>query len=366
MDSFSVISRKTQPVVNKLNFIKPTWLSYMALIITIGAAGCYILSFSSPVMLLAAVCLLLARLLLNILEEALVNCRGQLSMKEQIARIVPDVYADAILFFGIGLSPFCHPIYALFGLASVFVINITGILGKTIGVEPQRQGPLGKRSSLILMLIFTLMQHFQHNAVFFGYQLTVLEWFLVIFFVLGQITVINRLRGTFHQIYKLEWMNGEKYQEIKEKILVVYDSQTGNTEKVAEELSHCLNSGIRKIEEIGSLKERDYDLVIIGSPNINSLPSLKATNFLKEHLDIKNYAVFITYSTPVWGWLSTRLCFSYFKKALKQKSLAVFACKAYNPKFHLYEGRPNENDLLRGFLFGARIAKLLKSKGEKA
>ncbi len=362
MDSFSVVSRKTQPIVNKLNFIKPVWLSYMALIITIGAAGCYILSFSNPVLLLAAVCLLLARLLLNNLEEALVNFGSQLPMKDQITRVVPDIYADAILLFGIGLSRFCHPIYAMLGLVSIFVINISGILGKAIGVELQRQGPLGKNSSLILILIFTLLQYFQHNAVIFGYQLTVLEWLLIIFFVLGQITVFNRLRGTFHQIYKLEWMNGEKYQEIKEKILVVYDSQTGNTEKVAEEISHCLNSGIRKIEEVGNLKERDYGLVIIGSPNINSLPSLKVTNFLKEHPDIKKYAVFITYAVPVWGWLSTRICFAYFKKALKQKPLAVFACKASNPKSQLYQGHPNENDLLKGFLFGTRIAKSLITK----
>ncbi len=361
MDSFSIVSRKKLlPVINKLSFIKPTWLSYLTLFITMGTAGCYLLGFSSPGLLLGAVFLLLARLMLSILEEALVQCRGQLSMKEQIARIVPDIYADAVLMLGIGLSPFCHPIYALLGLASVFLINITGILGKTIGVELQHQGPLGKKSSLALILVFTLVQYFWPKAGFFGYQLTILEWFLVVFLVLGQITVVNRLRGTFRQIFKLEWMNGEKYEAIKEKILVVYDSQTGNTEKVAEELSHCLNSGIRKIEEAGNLKERDYDLVIIGSPNINSLPSLKVSNFLKEHPEIKNYAVFITYSSPVWGWLSTRLCFSFFKRILKRKPLAVFSCKAYNPRFGLYQGRPNENDLLKGFLFGARIAKLLK------
>lgn len=358
MDSFSIgLRNEISPVISKLSFIKPAWLSYLALVLTTGAAGSYILG---PKGLTVAFLLLTARLLVNIFEEMLIQSRGQLQLKEQIIRTVPDIYADVILMLGIGLSPFCHPIFALLGLASVFLINITGILGKTIGLELQRQGPLGKRSSLVLILIFTLIQYFWPNALLLGFRLTVMEWLLAVFLVLGQITVINRLLGTFRQIFKLEWMNGEKYEEIKEKILVVYDSQTGNTEKVAEELSHCLNSGVRKIEEAGNLKGPDYDLVIIGSPNINAIPSLKVTDFLKELSDIKKYAVFITYSIPVWGWISARLCFAYFKKALKQKPLAVFACKAYNGRFGLYQGRPNENDLLKSFLFGVRIAKLLK------
>jgi flavodoxin len=358
MDSFSVGSRKEiAPVVSKLSFIKPFWLSCLALVLTIGAAGCYLLG---PAGLPGAFLLLLARLLVYILEETLLNSRGQLQLKERIVRIVTDIYADAILLLCIGLSPFCHPIYALLGLASVFLINTTGILGKTIGLELQRQGPMGKKSSMILMLLFTVVQYFLTSAELFGCRLTVMEWMLVVFLALGQITVINRLRGAFRQILKMEWMNGEKYEEINKKILVVYDSHTGNTEKVAEELSHCLNSGVRKIEEAGNLKERDFDLIILGSPNINSLPSSKVTDFLKDHPDIKKYAVFITYSIPVWGWISARLCFVYFKKALKQKPLAVFACKAYNGRFGLYQGRPNENDLLKSFLFGVRIAKLMK------
>jgi flavodoxin len=358
MDSFSVGSRKEiGPVVSKLSFIKPVWLSWLALVLTIGAAGCYLLG---PAGLPGAFLLLLARLLVNILEETLLNSRGQLKSKEQIVRIVTDIYADAILLLCIGVSPFCHPIYALLGLASIFLINTTGILGKTIGLELQRQGPMGKKSSMILILLFTVVQYFWTGAELFGYRLTLMEWMLVVFLALGQITVINRLCGAFRQILKMEWMNGEKYEDIKKKILVVYDSHTGNTEKVAEELSHCLNSGVRKIEEAGNLKERDFDLIILGSPNINSLPSSKVIDFLKDHPNIKKYAVFITYSIPVWGWISTGLCFAYFKKALNQKPLAVFACKAYNGRFGLYQGRPNDNDLLKSFLFGVRIAKLMK------
>lgn len=358
MDSFSVGSRKEiTPVLSKLSFIKPVWLSYLALVLTIGAAECYLMG---PAGLSGAFLLLLARLLVNILEETLLNSRGQLQLKEQIVRIVTDIYADTILLLWIGLSPFCHPIYALLGLASVFLINVTGILGKTIGLELQRQGPIGKKSSMVLILLFTLVQYFWTGAELFGYRLTLMEWMLVIFLALGQITVINRLRGAFRQILKMEWMNGEKYEDIKKKILVVYDSHTGNTEKVAEELSHCLNSGVRKIEEAGNLKERDFDLIILGSPNINSLPSSKVIDFLKDHPDIKKYAVFITYSIPVWGWISARLCFAYFGKVLSQKPLAVFACKAYNGRFGLYHGRPNENDLLKSFLFGVKIAKLMK------
>ena len=139
------------------------------------------------------------------------------------------------------------------------------------------------------------------------------------------------------------------------KILIAYDSQTGNTERVAEEISNCLKVGIRRIDDLTNTDS--YDLVIFGSWDSGSRPSEKVINFIKENQNIKNYAVFITYKHLWPGLISTKICFSYFRKLLNKPPLAVFSCKASYQKEQLYQDHSTDQDLLNAFLFGIKLTK---------
>lgn len=73
------------------------------------------------------------------------------------------------------------------------------------------------------------------------------------------------------------------------RTLILYDSIGGNTEKVAERLRGVaegfgLNPSFCKLEEDTDLDFYDYDLVFLGSPVIEWLPTKKMMDFLKKKL----------------------------------------------------------------------------------
>jgi flavodoxin len=91
------------------------------------------------------------------------------------------------------------------------------------------------------------------------------------------------------------------------KVLIVYDTKYGNTEKVANLIAEGITSIdgneviVNNVKEIKLKEETSYDLILIGSPNhfgkhigsvkkfINKLP--------KSQINVNAYAVFDTYIT---------------------------------------------------------------------
>ena len=89
------------------------------------------------------------------------------------------------------------------------------------------------------------------------------------------------------------------------KVLIVYDSKYGNTEKVANLIAEGINSVegnqviVNNVKSVKLKEARSYDLILIGSPNhfgrhigsikkfINKLP--------KSQVKVNAYAVFDTY-----------------------------------------------------------------------
>ncbi|HBF38896.1 MAG TPA: hypothetical protein DDW50_16445 [Firmicutes bacterium] len=340
--------------------ITPDWLSYLATVVSVGVAFSYYYAVRDHLFLLWAAFLILIRIIVNKIDDDLVFEKNASSIKNKIINILPDRYSDLIMLVGIGISPLCRPTFSLLGMASVALISYTGLLGKAVGFDWQNQGPLRKVPRLILLMLFTLVQYWMLirgiSTLLFG--MTALEVCMILFILLGQWTVLNRLIGIAKETMKTQWLNEEKYRAITQKILIAYDSETGNTERVAEEISNCLKVGIRKIDDITSVSS--YDLVIFGCRESGNRPSRKMVEFIKNHQDIKEYAVFITYKNYFWGALNTRICFASFKRLLGKGPIAVFACKAAYEKDELYmEHLQEDPNLLNAFLFGIKLTRNL-------
>jgi hypothetical protein len=189
-----------------------------------------------------------------------------------------------------------------------------------------------------------------------GISFTPLEWCMIIFIALGQITVLNRLQGMLAQINKAEWIKKGKATELRKRVLVVYDSTTGNTRKVAEEIGRSLQAEVAMAGAARNIG--DYDAVIIGTPNIRKHPTKGITAFIDQHkAEIKDYALFVTWGMPVWGPLSTRACLNEMMRAFDRGPIGVFSCRGYHAKYQTYRGRPDDTDLLAAYNFGIRVAK---------
>ncbi len=70
------------------------------------------------------------------------------------------------------------------------------------------------------------------------------------------------------------------------KVLVVYDSQFGNTEKVARAIGEAFESPdeveVKRISEVNPKSLAGYDLLIVGSPTQRLRPTEAAGKWLKQ------------------------------------------------------------------------------------
>lgn len=104
--------------------------------------------------------------------------------------------------------------------------------------------------------------------------------------------------------------------------LIVYWSQTGNTEKVAKTIKQGLEDAglqvtIKKPEDAGNIDYFDFDLVCVGTPSYSWHPPEPMTKFLRAKfaeyrqqgkvkpsspkVPGKNALIFVTYSGPHTG-----------------------------------------------------------------
>ena len=82
------------------------------------------------------------------------------------------------------------------------------------------------------------------------------------------------------------------------RILVTYQSQSGNTKKVAQAIYEAIPEPkeIKPIQEAQYLKE--YDLIFMGFPVHGSGPNSKARTYLENNTKSKQIALFITHAAP--------------------------------------------------------------------
>jgi hypothetical protein len=111
-------------------------------------------------------------------------------------------------------------------------------------------------------------------------------------------------------------------RKLSKKALIVYWSQTGNTEKVALAVKQGLGAAgveadLKKPEKATNVNYFDYDLVCIGSPSLQWRPAKSIDDFLRSKLSVhrsqgkikpnapkiagKNALIFVTYSGPHTG-----------------------------------------------------------------
>jgi len=203
-----------QPVVKKLTFINPDFISAIAFFVALATGACFYFGSAKPCLFLWVIVLTLLRMTLNTMDGVLAIERGDdKKVHGKMVNALPDRYADLFVLCGIVLSPICNDIIGLLGLCTVVLVSYSGILGKALGVTWQGHGPLDKVERLVWLMIIALAQWFgYHNGspeVLAGpYNLSYLEIGMLIFFVLGQITVIRRILGMKKEVDEapdMEW-----------------------------------------------------------------------------------------------------------------------------------------------------------------
>jgi hypothetical protein len=162
------------------------------------------------------------------------------------------------------------------------------------------------------------------------------------------------------------------------KVIIIYHSTTGNTEKVAQAVERGIRAGgvVPTVKKVGeALKEDlyDYDLVCLGSPVVHSLPPAPVMRYLhakgkeyRERGDVrlpareipgKRAIIFITYSGPHIGIDEATPAGKYLSQFLEHLGFEVQDEIYVVGEFHSWRrastngflgdirGRPNREDL---------------------
>jgi flavodoxin I len=111
------------------------------------------------------------------------------------------------------------------------------------------------------------------------------------------------------------------------KALVIYFSQTGNTEKVAQAIYEALpiDKEIRKIQDLESAK--GYDIIFCGFPvQVHSVPG-KAQTFVKGLGEGQKVAFFSTHGSLRGGQLPKQAFENAIGLASKAKVIGHFGCR---------------------------------------
>ncbi|MGB9853830.1 MAG: flavodoxin family protein [Candidatus Bathyarchaeales archaeon] len=150
------------------------------------------------------------------------------------------------------------------------------------------------------------------------------------------------------------------------KILVVFESNYGNTKRVAEKIIEGLNEvggmevSLKELKEVDFKTIPNYDAFLVGSPNHMGGPTKGIKSFIDKlselRLEEKMFAVFDTYMGKDFGKAVKKMEKRINEKVAGLKQIAT----GLSVKVHGMKGPIMEGELPKCKEFGKNIAAQLK------
>lgn len=111
------------------------------------------------------------------------------------------------------------------------------------------------------------------------------------------------------------------------KTLIAFNTETGNTKKLALEIFETLNGEriLKEFEEIQNIN--DFDIIYIGFPIHNFEPSLQARDFLGKIQDNQKVALFATHAMQTESPMNNKQLENCKKAAEHLKILGIYTCR---------------------------------------
>ncbi len=115
-----------------------------------------------------------------------------------------DRYADVFMVGGLAISSWVHPLIGILAIVGMLLTSYMGTQAQAIGHKRDYSGFLGRADRLVLLMIIPIVQHIAlRYSIQFVWHFTILEWALIYFAVMGNITAIQRFYST------LRWFKNE-------------------------------------------------------------------------------------------------------------------------------------------------------------
>jgi archaetidylinositol phosphate synthase len=127
----------------------------------------------------------------------------RMSRKGDFLDHVIDRYADVFMICGLTFSTWCDVRIGVFALIGVLLTSYMGTQAQAVGFKREYSGLLGRADRLVLLMIIPVIQHI---ILYFDYQtllgFNLMEWVLIYFAIMGNITALQRFYCTFRWFSK--------------------------------------------------------------------------------------------------------------------------------------------------------------------
>ena len=181
--------------------INPDILTWSALLFAFLAG--LLFYFSSPDVELVNYYLFLAAFfvflngLFDAVDGKVAKLTNKASLRGDFLDHALDRYADVFMVGGLALSAWCRPSIGLFAIIGMLLTSYMGTQSQAIGHKREYSGLLGRADRLALLMVSPIVQHIALRYTFqLPWNTTILEWVLVYFAVVGNITALQRFYST--------------------------------------------------------------------------------------------------------------------------------------------------------------------------
>lgn len=183
------------PVANRMLDVNPDTLTWIGFLFAVLAG--FLFYIGGALFLLAAMFCVTLNALFDALDGRIAKLTGKASNRGDYLDHVLDRYADVFMLGGITLGPYCDIKIGLLAILGVLLASYMGTQSQAVGAGRDYGGYLGRADRLAILVIAAFLQLvFDSNGLLSigvgGYGFHLIEWAMVIFAVLGNITAIQR------------------------------------------------------------------------------------------------------------------------------------------------------------------------------
>jgi archaetidylinositol phosphate synthase len=112
-----------------------------------------------------------------------------------------DRFADVLIVGGLALSPWCrYPSIGLLAVVGMLLTSYMGTQAQAVGIKRNYSGLLGRADRIVLLMFAPIIQHIllYYSEFSLPLELYLLEWILIYFAVVGNLTAIQRFYTTLN------------------------------------------------------------------------------------------------------------------------------------------------------------------------
>jgi len=202
---------KVDPIISiiaqKLKNVNPNHLSWLSLLFALFAGIFFYLSKPENELINYYLYIAALFVFLNGLFDAIDGKVAKISKKSSkkgdFLDHALDRYGDVMILCGLALSLWNrYPLIGIIAISGVLLTSYMGTQSQAIGYERNYSGLLGRADRLFLLMVAPLIQHillYYKMGIIFNFY--ILEWILIYFSIVGNITAIQRFYKT------LKWLD---------------------------------------------------------------------------------------------------------------------------------------------------------------